>query len=188
MNEEKAYKILWVKPWVSEGDLWRAFRKESKNKHPDRGGTEEAFKELTDARNLIQKIIDWELRSNIEKTESPEEIYAKRLFHMLKEYNNLRKQNPTLSFDQKFCIQERRICEQIWKTKNIGFIAKALSLCHSDYYVILINSLLRIGSFATQKNLISMLNFCIDAELETPSLLYNKEFQILKWEIKKLSH
>lgn len=48
-SREEAYRTLGLEPGASEQRVKRAYREAVKNAHPDRGGSEEEFKQLTRA-------------------------------------------------------------------------------------------------------------------------------------------
>ena len=48
-NDREYYDLLGVDPSCSEDELKRAYKKRSLKMHPDRGGSEEEFKQLNEA-------------------------------------------------------------------------------------------------------------------------------------------
>lgn len=48
-TRREAYRTLGLDPDAEEGEIKRAYREKVKTTHPDRGGDEEAFKEVTNA-------------------------------------------------------------------------------------------------------------------------------------------
>lgn len=48
-TRREAYRTLDLEPGAGEGEIKRAYREKAKTTHPDRGGSEEAFKEVSNA-------------------------------------------------------------------------------------------------------------------------------------------
>lgn len=58
-TREEAYRTLDLDPGAEEKAIKRAYRKKVKTTHPDRGGDEEAFKEVT---NAYERLTDYSSR------------------------------------------------------------------------------------------------------------------------------
>lgn len=52
-TRQEAYRTLDLDRSAEQGEIKRAYRRKVKTTHPDRGGSEEAFKEVTNAYNLL---------------------------------------------------------------------------------------------------------------------------------------
>merc|ERR1712178_350226 len=53
VDNEKYYKILGVEKNADENDIKKAYKKKALKEHPDRGGSEEKFKEISRAYEVL---------------------------------------------------------------------------------------------------------------------------------------
>ena len=55
-GEDHAYKILGVQKSASMSDIKKAHRKLARETHPDKGGTEETFRDVQEAYETLKKV------------------------------------------------------------------------------------------------------------------------------------